>query len=401
MDQTQNGSKWNRLGSWQFPAGWNKIAVDRWTESLQGWAVADAIRLTPSTACAPVCPDRDGDGTSDCNESCPDDPAKTSPGECGCGAPDTNTDGDGYADCAETCDADPAKTAPGVCGCGVPDTNTDGDALLDCQETCDADPAKTAPGVCGCGVADTNTDGDAFADCQETCDADPAKSAPGVCGCGVPDANTDGDAMLDCQETCDLDPAKTAPGICGCGVADADTDGDGWADCQETCDTDPAKTAPGACGCGMPDIDQNGDGTPDCAVCGDGIVQPPETCDDQNFVAGDGCAPGCDLEVPRLRAPQPGAAGVPNTWRATGFLAGDRITFLASNQPGRTAVPGCPGVTIPFVSPIVIGSARADNRGTATLQVPVPANAAGRTFSFVAVDLSACAVSNAPAITFQ
>src|SRR5262249_16178225 len=34
------------------------------------------------------------------------------------------------------------------------------------------------------------------------------------------------------------------------------------------------------------------------AVCPHGIVEPPETCDDGNLVAGDGCSPLCLLEVP-------------------------------------------------------------------------------------------------------
>jgi cysteine-rich repeat protein len=36
------------------------------------------------------------------------------------------------------------------------------------------------------------------------------------------------------------------------------------------------------------------------AVCPNGIVEPPETCDDGNLVAGDGCSPLCLLEVPNL-----------------------------------------------------------------------------------------------------
>jgi len=368
-NQTVNGSKWNRLGTWSFPTGWNKIAVDRWTDSLVGYAVADAVRLTPSNGCPVVCPDTDHDGITDCNETCPTDPAKSNPGACGCGVPDTDTDHDSQADCVETCDTDPYKAAPGICGCGVADTNSDGDAMADCQETCDTDPAKTAPGVCGCGVADTNTDGDAMADCQETCDADPRKTAPGICGCGVADTNTDGDVLADCQETCDTDPLKTAPGFCGCGV---------------------------------PDVDLTGDGVPDCAVCGNGQIEPPETCDDGNLVTGDGCSATCALEAaPSLRAPTPGTAGVRNTFRATSFPPGDNVIFLASSQRARTNVPGCPGLTIPLANPVVIGTASANISGTASLSVTVPANAAGHSFAFIAVDRTACVVSNAPSATFQ
>lgn len=31
-------------------------------------------------------------------------------------------DGDGVRDCDDGCPGDPAKSAPGICGCGVPDT---------------------------------------------------------------------------------------------------------------------------------------------------------------------------------------------------------------------------------------------------------------------------------------
>jgi len=44
------------------------------------------------------------------NDSCPDDPNKTSPGLCGCGVSDVDTDGDGTPDCNEPTAALPAQT---------------------------------------------------------------------------------------------------------------------------------------------------------------------------------------------------------------------------------------------------------------------------------------------------
>jgi len=311
-----------------------------------------------------------------------------------------DSDGDGSDDCTESCDADPAKTAPGVCGCGTADSNADGDGLLDCQETCDADPAKTAPGVCGCGVSDNNTDGDALLDCQETCDTDPAKTAPGVCGCGVSDANADGDGLLDCQETCDADPAKTAPGVCGCGVSDNNTDGDALLDCQETCDLDPAKTAPGTCGCGLPDEDITGDGVADCTVCGDGVVVAPETCDDGARTNGDGCTQRCQVEPMDFLPVAPGTAGVTNTFTARAIPTGDNVLFLASSTLGNSRVPGCPGLTIPLLRPSLIGTAAA-MAGQASLSTAVPGNARGHTFAIMAIDLTACRVSDIETTTFR
>ena len=208
--------------------------------------------------------DSDGDGTPDSDDLCPVDPAKTSPGACGCGVADIDSDGDGISDCDDLCPVDPAKTSPGACGCGVADIDSDGDGISDCDDLCPVDPAKTSPGACGCGVADIDSDGDGISDCDDLCPVDPAKTSPGACGCGVADIDSDGDGISDCDDLCPVDPAKTSPGACGCGVADIDSDGDGISDCDDLCPDDPAKTSPGACGCGVADIDSDGNGISDC-----------------------------------------------------------------------------------------------------------------------------------------
>jgi len=44
VNQQLNGSKWNTLGTWSFPAGWNKVQLSRWTGT--GYVVvADAIQV--------------------------------------------------------------------------------------------------------------------------------------------------------------------------------------------------------------------------------------------------------------------------------------------------------------------------------------------------------------------
>jgi hypothetical protein len=44
VNQQVNGGTWNTLGTWSFPAGWNKVQLSRWT--TDGYVViADAIRV--------------------------------------------------------------------------------------------------------------------------------------------------------------------------------------------------------------------------------------------------------------------------------------------------------------------------------------------------------------------
>jgi cysteine-rich repeat protein len=39
---------------------------------------------------------------------------------------------------------------------------------------------------------------------------------------------------------------------------------------------------------------------PAWALCPNGVVEPPETCDDGNVIPGDGCSPLCLIEIPNL-----------------------------------------------------------------------------------------------------
>ncbi len=201
-------------------------------------------------------PDTDADGIPDASDNCLN----------AANADQLNSDGDSFGDVCDGCPQDAAKSAPGVCGCGVPDTEEDSDldGVVDCVDACPDDPAKSDPGKCGCGLADNDSDGDGTLDCHDGCPDYPEKTAPGACGCGAPDDDSDGDGTLDCNDDCPSDPAKTAAGACGCGVPDDDSDGDGALDCDDECPGDSEKTAPGMCGCGVPDEDSDDDGITDC-----------------------------------------------------------------------------------------------------------------------------------------
>lgn len=49
-DQRSNGGKWNTLGTYAFPSGWNRVALSRWT-TAGDVVIADAVRLVPDTSC--------------------------------------------------------------------------------------------------------------------------------------------------------------------------------------------------------------------------------------------------------------------------------------------------------------------------------------------------------------
>lgn len=257
-DVTLAGDEAGLIGYWPIDEGTGETVSDR-----SGSGNAGTI-FGATWAISPPVDDRDDDGLPDAEDGCPDDPAKFSPGECGCGVPDDDTDGDGTADCADGCPDDSSKQAPGICGCGASDVDGDGDGVPDCADGCPDNPGKLDPGICGCAASDNDGDGDGTPDCRDGCPSDPQKTTPGICGCDASDDDRDGDGTPDCRDDCPFNPEKTAPGLCGCDTPDADMDGDGTPDCADQCPEDGVKAEPGLCGCGAPDVDEDGDGAADC-----------------------------------------------------------------------------------------------------------------------------------------
>lgn len=160
VDQRGRGSQWVKLGDWSFSAGWNQVLLSRWT-TVGAYVVADAVRLTPSTACPgggggpgdPCSLDADSDGTGDCDDLCPTDAAKVAPGACGCGVADGDRDGDGVADCDDDCpDAyDPGQVDADDDGVGDACDPDEGDTAWDPGEPGDS-ASPTTPGETDTGL---------------------------------------------------------------------------------------------------------------------------------------------------------------------------------------------------------------------------------------------------------
>jgi Thrombospondin type 3 repeat len=178
-------------------------------------------------------------------DSCPSDPLKTSPGQCGCGNLDTDTDSDGTADCNDNCASDPNKIAVGQCGCGFAESlDTDSDGICgiatdNCPTVSNVDQADgdsdgvgnacdNCPNAANADQADDDSDG--FGNICDNCSSDPNKTEPGVCGCGYVDStDTDGDGI--CGAVTD-----NCPDVSNADQADAD--GDGIGDACDNCPND-------------------------------------------------------------------------------------------------------------------------------------------------------------------
>lgn len=261
-------------------------------------------------------------------DSCPADPNKLSPGQCGCGKPDTDNDGDGAPNCIDECPADGAQTSAGDCGC--PSTpKPQGTACTD--GVCGAASVCNGAGVCGnpascapdsnctftqtpgytywfCSNARTWTDardhcrsrsGTELADVRTSDDNQIiARGVSTLMWIGGNDRDSEGRFRWS-QRSTDSGPSfwtgtvqgtPTPGAISSWASAEPDnallgedcvfmspTDKGHWADgncyslfgfvCKQTPDTcpaDPNKTVPGLCGCGVAETDSDHDGTPDC-----------------------------------------------------------------------------------------------------------------------------------------
>jgi hypothetical protein len=328
--------------------------------------------------------DSDGDGTPDCTDACPNDAAKTAPGQCGCGAAEgtcdqdhdgvidaqdncpaiANTDqkdadGDGKGDVCDNCptkanadqkDADSDGFGDACDNCpsiaNADQHDSDGDGVGDACDLCPNDPNKAAPGLCGCGVIEgtCDTDGDGIANAHDNC--------PTVANADQKDS--DGDGIGDACDQCPNDPLKTAPGLCGCGVPEGscdtdgdgiknnldncptvanadqkDSDGDGVGDACDQCPTDPHKTAPGLCGCGVSEAS--------CDTDGDLVKSLVDNCPtvanpDQADADGDGVGDACDNCPTDPLKTQPGVCGC-GVSEASCDPDGDGIPTASDNCP--------------------------------------------------------------------
>ncbi len=263
--------------------------------------------ISGAELCDPGIPSGDP-GACPTDESCTDDDPCTTGVVSGAGCEVTcefatttaEIDGDGC--CPDGADATSDDDCTSICGNG---------AFEPPDETCDTAIAAGDPGACptGCDDGDLCT-ADALVG-DGTCDAH--CTAPEITEIGPDDdccpdganAGNDpdclgscGDGFVTAPETCDTAIAPGNPGACPTACDDGDACTADALVNGGTCLDDCAETPIGAGpddGCCPAGADLGDD--PDCPpACGDGVVSAPETCDDGNTDAGDGCSAVCRIE---------------------------------------------------------------------------------------------------------
>lgn len=98
--------------------------------------------------------------------------------------------------------------------------------------------------------------------------------------------------------------------------------------------------------------------------------------------------------------PEPGRAGVVNTWNVRGAVPGSEVHAVYARDHGSATVPGCPGVRFRLLRPSLVASAIALD-GTADVQRLVPANGRGQRILFQALESSTCRTSPVIVVTFE
>ena len=96
---------------------------------------------------------------------------------------------------------------------------------------------------------------------------------------------------------------------------------------------------------------------------------------------------------PEIRSTVTPIAGRSTTFQIDRLAPGDRTSLVASTRLGSTPIPFCPGLSAELRAPTVLGTRTADAAGVASFTVNLPANFAGRTVYFQALDQTTCTLT--------
>jgi len=114
--------------------------------------------------------DKDGDGYSDPDDKCPEQPENFNGFEDQDGCPDDpDTDGDGIADSVDACQLDPEDRDQYLDDDGCPELDNDSDTLADAQDKCPSEPEDFDGYQDADGCPDPDNDKDTVLDVEDQC----------------------------------------------------------------------------------------------------------------------------------------------------------------------------------------------------------------------------------------
>lgn len=202
----------------------------------------------------------------------------------------TDSDGDGVRDEIDECPGTTRGTPVNAVGCplNAPNNDNDNDGVVNTDDQCPNSPAGAPVDANGCAANERDTDNDGVPDNIDACERTPDTVTVDPVGCPVSNPGTpddDADNVPNDIDQCPNTPAGAAVDPNGCAASQRDLDGDGVTDNVDQCVSQPGPASNGGC--------PTGGGGP---VCGNGVPEAGEQCDDGNTNNGDGCNSACQTE---------------------------------------------------------------------------------------------------------
>lgn len=173
----------------------------------------------------------------------------------------------------------------------------DDDGVPDVDDQCPATPAGATVDATGCAEGEEgDSDRDGVADDEDDCPNTPRTVEVDANGCPVGDPTSgddDEDGVPNNIDQCPNTPDAAEVDANGCAASERDSDEDGVRDDLDECPNTPRGTEVDGTGC----PDDGGPGPTD-PVCGNGVRETGEQCDDGNTDNDDGCSSTCQNEEP-------------------------------------------------------------------------------------------------------
>jgi OOP family OmpA-OmpF porin len=150
--------------------------------------------------------DTDGDGITDDQDKCPNEPEDKDSFQDEDGCPDNDNDGDGIPDKADKCMNEPEDKDGFEDDDGCPEGDNDKDGIPDAADKCPNEPEDKDGFQDDDGCPDPDNDGDGIPDAADKCPNEPEDKDGFQDEDGCPDPDNDGDGVPDAQDKCPNEP---------------------------------------------------------------------------------------------------------------------------------------------------------------------------------------------------